>query len=151
MLRFGIERRPDRRRDRGRRTSPALWDDGMASLLGLDTRGNFKDGCMQDVHWSTGLVGYFPCYTLGADVRGAVVRGDPPRRRRTSTRASPTASLAPVFDWLREHIWLAGEPLARPPSSATRASGEALEPGPLPPPPRTRYLGQGDGLSRNVQ
>ena len=29
---------------------PALWDEKMRALLGLDTRGNFKDGCMQDVH-----------------------------------------------------------------------------------------------------
>ena len=38
----------------------------MASLLGIDTRGNYTDGCMQDVHWTDGLFGYFPCYTLGA-------------------------------------------------------------------------------------
>ena len=45
---------------------PALWDAKMQELLGLDTRGNYKDGCMQDVHWGCGLFGYFPCYTLGA-------------------------------------------------------------------------------------
>ncbi|TNY02520.1 carboxypeptidase M32, partial [Escherichia coli] len=36
---------------------PALWDAKMAELLDLDTRGNFKDGPMQDVHWPTGLFG----------------------------------------------------------------------------------------------
>ena len=36
------------------------------SLLHLDTRGNFKDGPLQDVHWPEALFGYFPCYTLGA-------------------------------------------------------------------------------------
>jgi hypothetical protein len=38
----------------------------MQELLGLDTRGNFKDGVMQDVHWPEALFGYFPCYSLGA-------------------------------------------------------------------------------------
>ena len=38
----------------------------MQELLGLDTRGNFKDGPMQDVHWPESLFGYFPCYSLGA-------------------------------------------------------------------------------------
>ncbi|HET8608277.1 MAG TPA: carboxypeptidase M32, partial [Burkholderiales bacterium] len=45
---------------------PALWDEKMQTLLGLDTRGNFRDGCMQDVHWTDGAFGYFPSYTLGA-------------------------------------------------------------------------------------
>ncbi len=45
---------------------PALWDEKMQELLGLDTRGNFKDGPMQDVHWPAALFGYFPCYSLGA-------------------------------------------------------------------------------------
>src|SRR5664280_2786892 len=36
---------------------PLLWDEGMASLLGVDTSGNFNDGCMQAVHWGAGLFG----------------------------------------------------------------------------------------------
>ena len=45
---------------------PALWDEKMQTLLGLDTRGNYRDGCMQDAHWTEGAFGYFPSYTLGA-------------------------------------------------------------------------------------
>lgn len=45
---------------------PGLWNEGMHQWLGLDTQGNFKDGPMQDIHWSLGAFGYFPCYTLGA-------------------------------------------------------------------------------------
>lgn len=45
---------------------PEAWDQSMKDLLNLDTRGNYKNGCLQDVHWQAGLVGYFPCYTLGA-------------------------------------------------------------------------------------
>ena len=43
---------------------PALWDQKMMELLGLDTRGNYKDGPLQDVHWTEGGFGYFPCYSL---------------------------------------------------------------------------------------
>ncbi len=43
---------------------PALWDARMMELLGVDTRGNYKDGVMQDVHWPTAGFGYFPCYSL---------------------------------------------------------------------------------------
>ena len=44
---------------------PALWDAGMQALLGLDTRGNFKDGPMQDIHWPSGAFGYFPATRSG--------------------------------------------------------------------------------------
>jgi carboxypeptidase Taq len=112
----------------------------MASLLGLDTRGNFKDGCMQDVHWSTGLVGYFPCYTLGAMYAAqwfaAIRRATPDLDARIAA-----GDLAPVFDWLREHIWLAA---SRWPTAelATRASGEALNPVHFRRHLETRYLGR---------
>jgi carboxypeptidase Taq len=45
---------------------PDAWNEYMSRHLGLSTVGNFKDGCMQDVHWFAGLFGYFPTYTLGA-------------------------------------------------------------------------------------
>ncbi len=47
---------------------PELWNDYMQSFLGLSTLGNDKDGVMQDVHWPSGAIGYFPAYTLGAMV-----------------------------------------------------------------------------------
>lgn len=45
---------------------PAAWNQAMRESLGIDLNGDFRDGCMQDVHWYAGLIGYFPCYTLGA-------------------------------------------------------------------------------------
>ena len=45
---------------------PDAWDEKMRSYLGLSTAGNDADGCMQDVHWFSGAIGYFPTYTLGA-------------------------------------------------------------------------------------
>ena len=45
---------------------PELWDLKMMESLGVNTKGDYKDGCMQDVHWVCGLWGYFPTYTLGA-------------------------------------------------------------------------------------
>ncbi len=43
---------------------PALWNQKMKDYLGI-TPPNDKLGCLQDVHWSCGHVGYFPTYTLG--------------------------------------------------------------------------------------
>ena len=44
---------------------PGAWNDGFKSLLGL-TPPDDRQGCLQDIHWYDGLVGYFPAYTLGA-------------------------------------------------------------------------------------
>jgi carboxypeptidase Taq len=45
---------------------PDLWDEKMQAYLGLSTKDNYKDGCLQDIHWTDGAFGYFPSYTLGA-------------------------------------------------------------------------------------
>ena len=43
---------------------PERWNTRFKELLHLDVPGD-ADGCLQDVHWSAGLIGYFPTYTLG--------------------------------------------------------------------------------------
>ncbi len=45
---------------------PSLWDDKMQEYLGLSTAGNYRNGCLQDMHWTDGSFGYFPSYTIGA-------------------------------------------------------------------------------------
>ena len=43
---------------------PERWNEGMERLLGLRPAHD-GEGCLQDVHWSEGLFGYFPSYALG--------------------------------------------------------------------------------------
>ncbi|MDP2006636.1 MAG: carboxypeptidase M32 [Rubrivivax sp.] len=118
---------------------PALWDAKMMELLGVDTSGNFKDGPMQDVHWSAALFGYFPCYSLGAMYAAqwfATMRRTLPG---LDTRIA-AGDLAPVFDWLQDNIW---SPASRWPTDqlARRASGEALNPAHFKAHLEQRYLG----------
>ncbi|MCX9157686.1 carboxypeptidase M32 [Niveibacterium sp. 24ML] len=105
---------------------PAAWDEGMRDLLGLDTRGDYRDGCMQDVHWAEGLFGYFPCYTLGALYAAqwfATMRRDTPD---LDARIA-AGDYAPVFGWLDAKIWSQGSRWTTP-ELVQRASGEALNP-----------------------
>ena len=44
---------------------PGAWRAKSKALLGIVPDGD-KDGVLQDVHWASGLVGYFPTYTLGS-------------------------------------------------------------------------------------
>ncbi|MBJ7448936.1 MAG: carboxypeptidase M32 [Parachlamydiales bacterium] len=46
------------------RDVPEAWNAKMQEYLGI-TPTTFAEGCLQDVHWSCGLIGYFPTYTLG--------------------------------------------------------------------------------------
>ncbi|MGH2734849.1 MAG: carboxypeptidase M32, partial [Actinomycetota bacterium] len=43
---------------------PDAWDQGMEKHLGIRPE-KHSDGVLQDMHWSTGMIGYFPTYTLG--------------------------------------------------------------------------------------
>ncbi len=109
MLRHGIERdlingqlEPDQ--------VPEAWDAGMQRYLGLSTAGNYKDGCLQDIHWTDGAFGYFPSYTLGsvnaAQLMNTVRRQFPDWPERFA--AGDTAFLR---KWLSNHIWQRGSEL----------------------------------------
>ena len=125
MLRYDIER-PLIEGEIELEDVPALWDAAMADMLGLDTRGNYRDGPMQDVHWAEALFGYFPCYSLGAMYAAqwfAAMRAATPD---LDVRIAG-GDLAPVFDWLRQHIWQPGSRFATD-DLVRRASGEVLNP-----------------------
>jgi carboxypeptidase Taq len=118
---------------------PALWDAKMAELLGIDTRGDYRDGPLQDVHWPEGMFGYFACYSLGAMYAAqwfAAIRRQVPDLDRRISRGD----FAPVFDWLADKVWRAGS-LWPTPELALRASGEALNPAYLRAHLQARYLG----------
>lgn len=105
---------------------PALWDQGMAHWLDLDTRGNFKDGPMQDIHWTLGAFGYFPCYTLGAMYAAQwfeTLRKQGIAREEDLKRGE----FGPIKAWLKQHIWSQASfwPTAE---LVERASQEALNP-----------------------
>jgi carboxypeptidase Taq len=44
---------------------PAAWNDSYHSLLGIRPRDD-DEGVLQDIHWASGLFGYFPTYALGS-------------------------------------------------------------------------------------
>jgi carboxypeptidase Taq len=43
---------------------PEAWNQKMHEYLGVDVTDD-ANGVLQDVHWSSGLFGYFPTYALG--------------------------------------------------------------------------------------
>jgi carboxypeptidase Taq len=43
---------------------PGAWREKYQKYLGVEPAGD-ADGCLQDIHWSAALIGYFPTYSLG--------------------------------------------------------------------------------------
>jgi carboxypeptidase Taq len=85
---------------------PAVWNRRMGELLGVRP-GNDAEGCLQDVHWSEGLFGYFPSYAVGhlvsAQLAEAMERDLGPIEERLRRGEDQT-----VFDWLAERVWPLG-------------------------------------------
>jgi carboxypeptidase Taq len=81
---------------------PDAWNERFEAYLGFKPA-NDAEGVLQDVHWSGGLIGYFPTYTLGnlyaAQLFEAAARdlGD----LHTMFRKG---EFAPLLEWLRQHI-----------------------------------------------
>ncbi len=89
------------------RDIPEAWDSKMQAYLGLSTKGDFRNGCMQDVHWPEGAFGYFPSYTLGAMTAAQLYEkalldhpGIPEKLSQGDTSLLNT--------WLRENVWSKG-------------------------------------------
>src|SRR5207245_2561482 len=81
-----------------------------------------SDGCLQDIHWSIGTIGYFPTYTLG-NLNAAQLM-----RRAAAELPGLEAELAqgryePLLTWLREKVHSQGK-RAQPQELMQRATGE---------------------------
>ncbi|MBK0003411.1 carboxypeptidase M32 [Erwinia sp. S38] len=105
---------------------PTLWQEKMQHWLGINTAGNYRDGCMQDIHWTDGAFGYFPTYTLGAMYAAQLFQA--------LKRAIPQVNeliaqgdLQPVFNWLQQNIWQHGSRFSTR-QLVENATGEDLNP-----------------------
>ena len=88
-----------------------------------------SNGVLQDVHWSVGLFGYFPTYSLGNVYAGCLhkaMRAAVP----DLDAALAAGDAAPATRWLREHVQQHGG-LYRPAEVIERACGFAPTEAPL--------------------
>ena len=120
ILRFGLERRL-LAGDLAVRDVPAAWNEAFEASFGLPVPDD-AHGCLQDIHWSEGLIGYFPTYTLG-NLHAAQLY----RRALAEVPGLPAALAAGRYDtllgWLREKIHVQGRRLP-PGELVAAATGE---------------------------
>lgn len=111
---------------------PEIWNTCMQDYLGITPPDDSK-GVLQDVHWSTGIIGYFATYALGniisvqfwerikqdlPDLEGQIRRGE----------------FSHLLDWTRQHIHRHGSKY-KPQELVQRVTGAKIDPAPY-----IRYL-----------
>ena len=86
---------------------PERWNMLSIAYLGLSPGADFRSGCMQDIHWSLGFFGYFPCYVLG-QIYAANLFHRFIERHHDYSKEFGNGNMRPAFDWLKENIWRRG-------------------------------------------
>jgi carboxypeptidase Taq len=102
---------------------PTLWREKMRNALGLAVPSDTL-GVLQDVHWSSGMIGSFPTYTLGNVMSSqffAAASNDP-----TVNAGLDSGDYRPLRSWLNHHVHRHGR--SRSPSELlTAATGRELD------------------------
>lgn len=117
---------------------PEFWSAQMQSLLGINTDGDYRNGCMQDIHWAVGELGYFPSYTLGA-MYAAQFRTAMEKELGCVESLISAGKLSSVMGWLNDNIWSQGSLLSID-ELMRRSTGETLNPEHFRKHLQTRYL-----------
>ncbi len=103
---------------------PAFWNQCYEEYLGIRPK-NDAEGCLQDVHWSFGGIGYFPTYSLGsfyaAQLKDAMRKSIPDLDQLVEK-----GNFTPALKWLRENIHVHGRKYNSE-EILTRVSGSGLK------------------------
>ena len=86
---------------------PAVWRERYQRYLGV-APANDRTGCLQDGHWSEGLIGYFPTYTLG-NVYAAQLFEAAERALGPLDGALAAGDFRTLRSWLGEHVHRHGQ------------------------------------------
>jgi carboxypeptidase Taq len=132
MLRFDLERQLIEE-TLAPKDVPDAWNAGMKDLLGIDVPDNAR-GVLQDVHWSSGGIGYFPTYALGnvisLQIWAAVREAIPDLDAQLEAGELETLSA-----WLRDNLYSLGRKLT-PKETIERLTGSSK----IDPEPYLAYL-----------
>jgi carboxypeptidase Taq len=86
---------------------PGEWNSRFEKYFGIKVDKD-ANGCLQDVHWSAGLIGYFPTYTLG-NLYSAQFFNQAKEEIPDLEQQFERGELVNLRNWLREKIHLQGQ------------------------------------------
>ena len=107
---------------------PTVWNDKYEAYLGIRPPTD-REGCLQDVHWSSGYLGYFPTYSLGSVLAAQLTEA-------VEESLGPLDQLVrageydAIRSWMQERIYRHGQQY-RTSTLIERATGAPLEAAPF--------------------
>lgn len=108
LLRFEIER-PLVAGDLAPKDVPGVWNETFRRYFDM-TPPDDTLGCLQDIHWSFGGIGYFPTYTLG-NMNAAQLYNAAQSELGPLAPMFAAGEFAPLKNWLVENIHRRGKQL----------------------------------------
>ena len=106
---------------------PDAWNAGMEEYLGLVPE-NDTQGVLQDIHWSAGLFGYFPTYTMG-NVLSVQLFETAVEKHPQIPEEIGRGEFGTLLGWLRENIHRHGRKY-EPKDLILKATGRTLDTAP---------------------
>jgi len=107
------------------RDLPEAWNAKYNEYLGVTPKTD-SEGCLQDVHWSMGSIGYFPTYSMGNVLSYQIwnaLQKDVPNTDELIRQGE----FEPILGWLQREIYSKGRSL--PPKELVQsATGSAMDP-----------------------
>ena len=123
MVRYELEKQL-MNGDLSTKALPEAWNAKMKEYLGVDVPDDTM-GVMQDVHWPSGMFGYFPSYALGSAYASQILHAM--KKDVDFDALMEKGDLAPITKWLNEHIHQYGS-LYDPSVLLEKATGEPFNP-----------------------
>ena len=123
MLRYEIERMFIRD-DIDVMDLPKIWNDKIEEYLGIIVPDD-THGILQDVHWSMGIIGYFPSYSLGSAYGAQLLAGM--KKDIDFESAVAKGNISAVSGWLTEKVHKYGK-MYLPQELLEMATGERFNP-----------------------
>jgi carboxypeptidase Taq len=106
------------------RELPEAWNAKMGEYLGVEVPDDAR-GVLQDTHWASGLIGYFPTYLLGTVMSVQIwerLKEDLPDLEEQVERGE----FAALREWLGEHVHAHGRKFP-PQETLRRAIGSTID------------------------
>ena len=102
---------------------PDFWNECYQSYLGISPSSD-SEGVLQDIHWSSGLFGYFPTYVMGSICAAQLFNTLEAEFAQLDSMIE-TGNWLPIKEWLAIHVFKQGR-LHSPNDLIKRATGDDI-------------------------
>ncbi|MEI8281547.1 MAG: carboxypeptidase M32 [Armatimonadota bacterium] len=103
---------------------PEAWNSKYQEYFGV-TPPTDSVGCLQDVHWSRGSIGYFPTYSYG-NLIGIQIWNQLRKEVPDVDELMESGSYRPILDWLVERVYGYGR-MIKPKELVRHIAGEGIQ------------------------